>query len=215
MLVSIDKYYGAEFYNRCLEALTNNGVPVREFINPMTYKWFLDVPTPPVMLNYDAIQENEKRFLLSKTIPVYGSDQYRLYRRTSDYGHINPVMIRADYMTSDSQYACFFNVRNRDSLFSLSEALNTKIFYLGKYYNNKYRIAVCLEPSVRALIGPTDVLYEKSVSATWAQTEYMINQKVFVMRDFLMKFTRTPYFEKHRFVAPNYFGEYQRRFFTF
>lgn len=214
MLISIDKYYNSEFYNRCLTSLTNNKVKVKQFISPVSLKWFLDVPTLPVMLDFEICPDNEKRFLLSKTIAVYASDQYRLYRRTSDYGILNPEMIRADYMVNN-RYGCFFHLRNREDGHNLSKAFNTKIFYLGKYYNNKYRLCLCTDPNVKSLLSGSDVLYEKSESISWIQAEYELNQKVFMLRDYLVKFTRTPYFDNHKFVAPNYFGDLQKRFFTF
>lgn len=215
MLISIDRYYDSEFYNKCLQALANNKVPVKQFISSTSYKWFLDVPSLPVMLNFEQIQENEKRYLLSKSIAVFPSDQYKLYRRASDYGTLNPFMIRADYMLSDKQYACFFNIKSFSQGHDLSKIINDKVYYLGKYYNNKYRIALCFDPSVRTVLSSSEILYEKSPSVSWIQTELDLNYKVFMQRDYLMKFTRTPYFLNRRFETPNYYGEFQRRFFTF
>lgn len=215
MLVSIDKFYEVDFYNKCIQALLNNKVPVKQFISSTTLKWFLDVPYPPVMLNYELPQETEKRFMLSKTIAVFPSDQYLLYRRPNDYRFLNPKMVRADYMTNDNQYACFFHLKNQYDGHTLSKAVNSKIYYIGKYYNNRYRICVCLEPSIRPLLSSTDVLFEKTEKETWVKTETEINQRVFMLRDYLMKFTRTPYFSGNKFEAPPYYGEFQKRFFTF
>ena len=215
MLVSIDKFYNVEFYNKCIQALLNNKVPVKQFISSVTMKWFLDVPYPPVMLNYEELQGNERRFLLAKAIAVYPNDQYKLYRRTNDTRSFNPVMVRADYMTDDKQYACFFHLKNQYDGHTLSKALNTKIYYIGKYYNNRYRICVCLDPAVRSLLSTSDVLYEKAETEPWTKAETEINQRVFMLRDYLMKFTRTPYFSGNKFDAPLYYGEFQRRFFTF
>lgn len=215
MLVSIDNFYNVDFYNKCIQALLNNKIPVKQFISSTTLKWFLDVPYPPVMLNYEVLPENERRFLLSKAIAVYPSDQYRLYRRNGDVRTFNPFMVRADYMTDDKQYACFFHLKNQYDGHTLSKALNTTIYYIGKYYNNRYRICVCLDPAIRPLLSSGDVLYEKTEKESWVKTEIDINQRVFMLRDYLMKFTVTPYFKGNKFETPPYYGAFQKRFFTF
>lgn len=214
MLITLDRYYSADFYNGCIQALINNKIPVKQFISSTTYKWYLDVPYAPLMVNYDVMPEGNRRYLLSKTIAVNQSDQYKLYRRIGDYGVINPVMVKADYMLSDKQYACFFNLRNRFDGNSLSKLIKDRIYYLGKYYANKYRLCVCTNPSIRPLLAYTDVLYEKKETVTWVQAELDINMNMFMFRDYLMKFTVTPYFFNGKFETPSYFGDFQRRFFT-
>lgn len=215
MLVSIDKFYNVDFYNKCIQALLNNKIPVKQFISSVTFKWYLDVPYAPIMLNYETLPTTERRFLLSKAIAVYPSDQYKLYRRTNDARALNPVMVRSDYMADDKQYACFFHLKNQYDGHTLSKALNTKIYYIGRYYNNRYRICVCLDPAIRPLLPSSDVLFEKTEEITWNKAEIEINQRVFMLRDYLMKFTRTPYFTGNKFEAPPYYGELQKRFFTF
>lgn len=215
MLITIDPYYNVEFYNKCIQALINNKVPVKQFISPISKKWYLDVPVLPIMLNYDLVPENEKRFLLSKTIAVQPQEQYLLYRRTGDTNVLNPVMVKADYMTQDTQYALFFNLKNRQDGNNLSKVFKTKIYYLGKYYYNKYRLCVCFDEGIKTLISASDIVYEKTPSTTWMKAEQDINQKVFLLRDYLVKFTQTPYFDGSKFVCPNYYGELQKRFFSF
>ena len=68
MLITIDPYYNVEFYNKCIQALINNKIPVKQFISPISKKWYLDVPVLPIMLNYDLVPENEKRFLFQNDL---------------------------------------------------------------------------------------------------------------------------------------------------
>ena len=49
MLITIDPYYNVEFYNKCIQALINNKVPVKQFISPISKKWYLDVPVLPII----------------------------------------------------------------------------------------------------------------------------------------------------------------------
>ena len=195
MLITIDEYYGIDFYNECRQALTNNGIAYKEYIAVKSpYNWYLDIPSTPIMVNYDVITNAQERFIVNKVEAALPNEEYILQRRQSDAGKsalvtytLNKPLLEAQ----NSDYACFFNARNREQLTELSKTLG-KIYYFGRYYN-KFKVALCYNKMIKNYVDASEILTEKETSVY--QMELDLNYKVFKLNDRLRKFTNTPSFE--------------------
>ena len=195
-LFTIDEYYDILFYNECLNALKNNNVVFKEYINLRPpYNWYIATESLPILVNYDLLDKTQEKFLVNKVEPTLASEEYLLLRKMSNAGKkaINFYVLNEPLQFAEnSNYACFFNLRSKEQALELSRSLG-KIYYFGKYYNNKFRVALCFNNMIKNFISPEDILVEKETSAT--QMELDLNWKVFKLKDKLRKFTNTPYFD--------------------
>ena len=147
MFISLDDYYSIEFYNETKEALRNNGHIPKEFISIKTpFNWYFQVEDEPYMLNYDKLDKAQERFLINKTQAVRSNEEYQLIRRNDGKGQKairkyteNPPLKEANA----SEYAVFFTAKNKEQLEQITKELPVKIWYFGKYYSNKYKVAMC------------------------------------------------------------------------
>ncbi len=194
MFITLDDYYTIAEYNEALQALDNNGFKYKEYINTKPpYQWFIEVPQRPMMVNYDELPKAELRFIVNKVEPARANEEYLLQRRVSDDGKkalkkyvFNKPLLEAQ----SSDYACFFQVRNKEQMLELSQKLG-KLYYFGRYYT-KFRIGLCTNKMIRNFIDPEDILVQKEKSIL--QMEQDLNFKIFKLNDRLRKFTETPYF---------------------
>jgi hypothetical protein len=192
--VTIDDYYDIEFYNECRNALLTNNTPVIEYINVKPpYSWYLELDNLPVLVNYDRLSRSMEKYIVNKVEPATSNEEYLLQRRDSNSGKksLDIYVKNAPLREADnSDFACFFNARNKDQLLELSKTLG-KIYYFGRYYN-KFKVAMCTNKMIKNFIDPDDILVEKSSGAI--QMELDLNWKVFKLNDRLRKFTETPLF---------------------
>jgi len=213
--ITIDPYYTTQFYNECLAALKNNSIDYREYINiKPPYNWYLEIEETPILVNYDLATDSESRWMVNTVKPLRPSDEYLLLRRENDKGASallkfieNEPLKKARL----SKYAVFFNVQSYENALSISKEYPGRIWYLGKYYNNKYRVCLALNETIKAFINDSDIILEKE-NNTPGQFEADLNFKVFRKFDRLIKFTETPYFEDGNFKRVNIRGEYSSRF---
>lgn len=215
MLITIDPYYDTVFYNECKQALKNNGVEFKEFINiKPPFDWYFELDQKPIMVNYDEATESESRWMVNAVQPLRPNEEYLLLRRDNDNGpkalfrfvENEPLRI-----ARKSEYAVFFTVRNKEEAQSLSKDYPGKIWYMGKYYNNKYRVCLATHAVVKNFLNPDQILLEKEGDEP-GRFEAELNFKVFKMNDRLIKFTETPYFEDGKYKPINIKGELSSRF---
>jgi len=200
MLITIDPYYDTAFYLECIQALRNNNVTYKEYINSKApFDWVLELDREPIMVNYDEFPKNIQMYLVNKVEPATPGEEYLLQRKTALSGSksfefycINEPLRQAD----KSDYACFFLLKNREQGIALSKKLGP-IWYFGKYYNN-IRVGLCLNSMIKNMIPLQEILIEKTKSST--QMELDLNFKVFRLNDRLRKFTETPKFENGSFI---------------
>lgn len=201
MLITIDDYYSVDAYNEALQALKNNGVDYTEYIlTKAPYNFYIDLPTPPVMTNYDELSNSMAKFLINKVEPALPNEEYLLQRRSSNVGKsglkllgLNKPLQQAD----SSDYACFFDVKSREKATMLSKELG-EIYYFGRHYHNKIKLAMCYNKMIKNFVDLSDILVEKESSAI--QMELDLNWKVFKLSERLRKFTSTPKFLDGKFV---------------
>lgn len=217
MYVTIDPYYDNEFYNECKEALKNNEVDFTEFLNIKSpYSWYFDIEQAPVMVNYDRATGSQLRWMVSLVQPLRPNEEYLLLRRNKDKGR--KAMLR--YIENEplksartSDYAVFFTVKNREELESISSEYPDKIWYMGKYYNNKYRVCLATHEVVENFLREDQILLKKNKELSEpGRFESELNWKVFRGNDHLIKFTETPFFLKGKYNRPKIQGEHSSKF---
>lgn len=195
-LITIDDYYNIEFYNESLEALKNNGIDYKEYINIKDFKWYIDIDEKPIMVNYDEASNSDNRWLINKVQALKPNEEYLLKRRNDDTGkkamlkYVENTPLK-EARTSD--YAVFFNARGKDQLEKISKEIPIKIWYFGKYYSNKFRVALCTNKMILNYIDPDQILLENNYKEL-GRFESELNYKVFVQKDKLRKYSETPYF---------------------
>jgi len=217
MLVTVDPYYNTQFYNECKEALKNNGVDFKEYINIKSpYNWYFEIDKAPVMVNYDKATDSESRWMVNTVKPLRENEAYLLLRRENDSGAKallkfveNEPLKRA----RQSQYAVFFTVKNKEELITLTKDYPGRVWYMGKYYSNKFRVCLALHPTVENFLNPDQILLKNTGQFSEpGRFESELNWKVFRGNDRLIKFTETPYFEDGKFKKVKIQGEYSSRF---
>jgi len=218
-LYTIDPYTSIVQYNEALQALRNNKVPFRQLISLRSpYHWYFELPYAPLLVNYDELDKSSARYLVTKTVPIRPSDDYILQRRESSgldglskYIENTPLL-----EARKAKYAVFFNATSFESLKFASKSLpGVKIWYFGKHLNSKYKVAMCTNKLILNFIPQNSILLEKNnapvvakkvggsegtggnVGNDYSKVGYFeadLNFRVFRQKDFLKKFSETPYF---------------------
>ena len=85
MLITIDPYYSIQTYNTSKEALKNNNISFNEFMClKAPYHWYLELPTKPMMMNFDELSKGVERYVVSIVKPLTPLDQWTYFRRNND-----------------------------------------------------------------------------------------------------------------------------------
>lgn len=217
MFITVDPYYDTQFYNECKEALENNKVPYKEFINiKAPYYWYFKIDQPPIMVNYDQAQESEYRWMVNVVKALRPNEEYLLMRRNNDKGGKSLFKFIENEPLKEarlSDYAIFFTIKNREQGEQLTKDYPGKVWFMGKYYDNKYKVCLATHPIVKGFLDPGQVLLEKNQDMQEpGRFEAELNWKVFRQNDYLIKFTETPYFENGKYVRPKIKGENSPKF---
>lgn len=202
MFITIDPYYSTQFYNECKEALRNNNIEVKEFISiKPPYNWYFSLDQKPIMVNYDELTDTEERWLVNKVQALRPNEEYILLRRDNDKGpkallkFVENEPLRSARL---SDYAVFFTVQNREELESMTKEYPGRVWYLGKYYGNKFRVCLATNKIVKNFLNNNQILLEKTDNEP-GRFEAELNYRVFRGNDMLEKFTETPYFEDGKY----------------
>lgn len=218
MFITIDPYYSNQFYNECLEALKNNSVEFTEFVNiKPPYSWYLDLEKEPIMVNYDIATGSERRWMVNKVHALRENEEYIFQRRENDKGATALLKFIENEPMKEARtkgYGVFFTVKNREELESLSKEFPGKIWFLGKYYKNKFRVCLCTNKMIRNYLNPEQILLENNGEFNEpGRFEAELNWKVFRGFDMLLKFTETPYFQNGKYhrvqIKPEVSSKYQ------
>lgn len=214
---TIDPYYNIQFYNECKEALKNNKVEFTEFINiKAPYNWYFKLDQTPLMVNYDTSTDAENRWMVSIVKPLRPNEEYLLLRREGDSGTKGLLkFVENDALTAarTAKYAVFFTIKNREEGEQITADYPGKIWFLGKYYNNKYKVCLATHPIVKSFLDQGQILLEKSSEHNEpGRFEADLNYKIFRGNDELIKFTETPYFLKGKYVRPLIQGDLTSKF---
>jgi hypothetical protein len=214
---TVDPYYTTKFYNECREALKNNNVEFSEFINIKTpFDWYFQVEDKPLFVNYDMATNSESRWMVNRVQPLRPNEEYLLQRRDNDNGAkalLKFVENEPLKLARNSSYAVFFTIKNREEGERFTREYPGKVWFLGKYYNNKYRVCLATHAAARNFLNADSVLLEKTKNLSEpGRFEAELNWKVFRGNDMLVKFTETPYFEDGRYRPVNIKGELSSKF---
>lgn len=202
MIYTIDKNYNAQEYTRITENLKKNGVSFNEFIHFRTYEFFLETEEKPVFLDYEESNNLEKKFLLAKVKPLNEQDEYLLQRRNLAGRSALKLAYNDAYNYFKDKYIYFFNIRDKQNLLTLSRNIG-RIYYFGKYYSMKYRVALTDNPNIQNFVGYENVLAEGKI----LQAELNLNYNIFKNQDYLKKYTQTLYAEDGKVVRPKISSE--------
>ncbi len=213
MFVTIDPYYSIEFYNETKEALKNNRVHPEEYISMKTpFNWYLDVPREPIMVNYDVLSKPDSKFLVKKVKALRPNEEYKIYRRNDGIGQKAILKYTENTPLREarkSDYAVFFNARSKEQITTISKEFPGKIWYMGRYFSNKYKVMLCTNKMILNHISPDEILLEKRGEEFKepGRFEAEFNFKILRQYDYLEKYTETPYFKDGSFNLPKIVGD--------
>lgn len=213
MFYTIDPYYDVNFYNQSKEALKNNNVNFSEFIEIKSpYRWFLKLNESPIMVNYDKLEKN--RFLVQKVQALRPNEEYLLQRRGNSEGTNIKRYIYNDAFRDAEDYGLFFNIKNREEFIRLSREYPGKIYYLGKYYDNKFRVCLVNNPMIKNYILPNQILLEKTPDMKEpGRFEAEFNYKILKFNDFIYKTSETIYSQDGKIIRPSSFDSTNSKYF--
>lgn len=215
MFYTIDEYYDVNFYNQAKEALKNNNIEFSEFLeikNP--YRWFFKLPDniKPIMVNYDEVVKN--RFIVRKVVALRTNEEYLLQRRGSSEGANITRYIYNDAFEAAKDYGLFFNIKNKEELLRISKEYPGKIYYLGKYYGNRFRVCLVNNPMIKNYINQDQILLEKTPDMKEpGRFEAEFNFKVLKQNDYIYKTIETIYAENGVIVRPKVFDTTNAKYF--
>jgi len=215
LFITVDPYYDVQTFNEAKEAMYNNSVDFELFIGMKApYNWFFKTPNAPIMVNYDEATRQELRWMVSTVKPLTPKDDFKYLRRSADVGKQAFVHFTENEPMEEARksvYAVFFHLANREDGIALSRLYGGKIWFLGKYYNRKFNVCLCTHPAIKNLISRSQILIEKT-SQEPGRFEAELNRVVFLEKDYLVKFTDTPYFESGQLHRVKIQGELGAKF---
>lgn len=202
MLVTIDDYYSVNFYNQCLQALKNNGVEFDEFISSVApYRFYLRVDQPPTFVNYDEVSTSFERHLVSIIKPLKPSDDYLYLRRESfqDKKGLKQYAINDALGSGQKSGEGVFFSSTKEEILRVSREYPRKIWFMGRYFNRKYRVFFADSLLIKNFINEKDIMIAGSSFKNITELETQLNLKYFMLQDRLLKLSETPYVQNGRF----------------
>lgn len=205
MFVTIDPYYDTQFYNQCKEALANNGVQYKEFISVKApYEFYFEVQNPPTFINYDEAPESYSKWLVNIVTALKPNDDY-IYARRDAYANIKAVNHYAinDALRSAaiSREGIFFSA-TKDEVLKISKEYPRKIYYMGRYFNRKYRVFFTDNLIVMNFLRAEQILVQSKDFKLVTELEVDLNWNVFHREDRLVKISETPYVLNGKYYPP-------------
>jgi len=196
--ITIDPYYSVTEYSEAIEALKNNDIEYYEYINVKPpYNWYINTDSLPVFMNYDIITQNQERFLVQKTTPLFANEEYLLKRRETDGSGLAAVkkFILNDVFTENIGYALCFRYKSRVELQDITRKLKTRVYLLGTYKG--WKLAITFNKYIKGEIPPDFIVQEKQENELngLGEFELMINYKGLKKKDTIRKYTATAYID--------------------
>lgn len=215
--ITIDSYYTLPEFHKCLSALKSHDIKLQTFIcTKAPYNWYfkVDDTTMPKFVFYDLLPDGYERFLVSTIVPNTSADEFNLFRREKGLSKGRYVLNDAFKDAQMSDYACVFNLANKEEGIQLSRRLGGRIWYLGKYYNIKYKLCICTSEYIKDFVPRERILVEKSDNDI-GRFESSVNYEIMYRKDYIQKFSQTPYFEDGQYVLPTPIVQNMQRFINF
>ena len=195
-LYTIDPYYDINFYNQCKEALENNDIHYKEFISTVApYHFYFEVDQAPNFINFDEANAGYSRFLVNIVEPLKPSDVYIFTRRDSFAGikGINRYALNDALMGAEESKEGIFFSSTKDEVLRISTKYPRKIYYMGKYFDNRFRVFFTDNLIIQNFLETKQILVARSGIKRAVHLERELNYKVFHEQDRLVKASQTPY----------------------
>jgi hypothetical protein len=206
MFITIDDFYDIGFYNECKEALKNNKVEYQEFISTIApYDFVLEVKDAPIFINYSVLKKSQERYLVNIIKPLKPNDEY-IYERRESYTNKKAI---AHYAVNDALKSCEKSgecvvfTANKDEALAISKEFPRKIWFMGRYFNRKYKIFISDNMLIKNLLAEDQIIISDKRFKNIADIEVELNYNTFKMQDRLLKLSETPYVYKGRFYPIN------------
>lgn len=215
MLVTIDPYYDIEFYKECIQALHNNNVEFKEYISTKPpYEFYFEVEQSPTFINFDKVPDSYSKWLVNITKALKPSDDYIYARRESftNQKAIQHYAINDALQAPQKSGEVVFFTATKESVMRLSRDYHRKIYFMGKYYNNKYKVFMTDSLMVKNFLHPEQILVESNSFKHITETEVQLNFKIFREKDRLEKLSETPYVLKGTYYPVSVRPELSGRF---
>lgn len=215
-LINIDDYYNIQFYNETKEALKNNGVEFREFINTKPpYNFSIQCDEVPLFINYDLVSRQQEMYYVNIIKPLTPNKEY-IYERRESFTNkkaINHYAVNDALKSGEKSGEGIFFTANKEEILRISKEFPRKIFYFGKYYNNKYKLFFSDSLIIKNYIDSDQILVESKSFKHITELEIKLNYDIFKLSDRLLKLSETPFVKNGRFypissVVPEISGKY-------
>lgn len=200
--ITLDNYYNVGFYNECLEALKNNSVDFEQYISTKPpYQFYLVVENEPTFVNYDKVSPTYNRHLVNVITALKPNDDY-IYQRRDTYQNkkaIQHYAINDALQTGqDAGEGVFFHAE-KEEILRISKEFPRRIFFMGRYYNRKYKVFFSDSLLVKNFLKPSQILVQDKGFKMVTELEAELNWNVFKQQDRLIKLSETPYVQNGRF----------------
>ena len=198
MFLTIDDYYDTNFYNECIEALKNNKVEFNEFISTAApYNFYFEVQDDdsPKFINYDEVPRSYNRFLVNKIIALNPKDDYIYQRRTTyvNKAALDHYAVNDALETAEQSGEGIFFTATKEEILKISKEYPRKMFYMGRYFNRKYKVYFTDNLIVKNYLTKNQILVESNSFNHVTDLETELNLKIFHLKDRLVKLSETPY----------------------
>lgn len=195
-LITIDDYYDIKFYNETKEALKNNGIDFKEYISTKApYQWYLETRDEPKFINYERTSRQYSRWLVNIVRPLRPNDAY-IYERRDSYTNtkaISHYAINDALETGEKSGEGIFFTAMKEEILSISKDYPRKMYFFGRYFNNKYKVFFADSLMVKNFLDPQNILVESKSFKSVTELEVTLNYNVFKLKDRLEKLSETPY----------------------
>lgn len=196
MIITIDPYYDVNFYNECKEALSNNGVQYKEYISTKPpYYYYFDVSNPPTFINYDVADKSYTRYLVNIVKPLKPNDAY-IYMRRDAYSNLkalNRYAINEPLDAAAKTGEGIFFAAEKEEILRISNEYPRKIWFMGRYFNRKYKIFFADKLIIKNYINSENILVQGNDFSSPTELEVKLNFNIFREKDRLEKLSSTPY----------------------
>lgn len=202
---TIDPYYNTEFYNQCKEALKNNGVQYKEYISVKApHEFYFETPSAPTFINYDEANESYSRWLVNIVTALKPNDDYIYTRRDSftATAAVNHYAINDALRSSAITKEGIFFSATRDEVLRISKEYPRKIYYMGRYFNRKYRVFFTDNLIIMNFLRAEQILVKGKGFKSVTELEVELNWNVFQRADRLVKVSDTPYVLSGKYYPP-------------
>lgn len=203
MFITLDQNYSVNEYNQFLENLRQNTDKnyTKHVYYKNPYNIYLNIDFKPLFVKCEVLPKEQEKNLIAMTVPCTPDEENQYRRRQTGKQTLNLCLNDWSSDIQNSEHGYLFYVMNKEELSYLSQNIG-KVYYLGRYYDNKYRICSSTSKYLLDYLPEERILSKKTKKNTVFDMELEINLKVLYLRDKLHKYARTPYYENGKYVIP-------------